>query len=73
MATTQNQPLIVVRETRDITYDKKSIFFGLISWRVEVSSTHVANDIIVVAKTPIRKIMIYCKNGTLKEIDLTGN
>lgn len=72
MAKTIQQPIIRVQETRDITYMKKSAFFGLINWQVQMSATHIANDIILILGTPIRKIMID-NNGKIQEIDLSLN
>lgn len=64
-----NPVLFRVIETRDITYMKKSAFFGLIQWRVQTNATHVANDIVLILRTPIRKIMID-NNGDSQEINL---
>ncbi len=65
----QLKPFVKVVETRDITYKKKSVFFGLITWYVQSCATHIANDMVIILKTPIRKIMID-NNGKLQEINL---
>lgn len=72
MARTIEKPILIIQETRDITYMKKSAFFGLINWKVKMNATHVANDIILILRTPIRKVHID-NNGKLQEISLPIN
>lgn len=69
MATNKTPVIFQVLETREITYERKSAFFGLIKWNVQLNSHHCANDIVLILKTPIRKIMID-NNGEIQEIDL---
>lgn len=66
-----SKPTFIVQETRDITYMKKSAFFGLITWKVQLNATHFANDIVLILRTPIRKIYID-NNGEMQEITLSS-
>jgi len=69
MAKTQSQNIIRIQETRDITYKKKSAFFGLITWYEKMNAEHLANDIVIILRTPVRKIYLD-NNGELQEINI---
>ncbi len=64
------KPIVKVIETREVSYKKKSYLFGLIEWYTRANTEFVANDVVLILRTPIRKIHID-NYGEIKEIDLS--
>lgn len=44
---TQTEPIVQVSRRNKVTYEERTALFGLITWRVKVSTEKIGDDLII--------------------------
>jgi hypothetical protein len=64
---TQTDPIVQISRRNKVTYEERTALFGLITWRVKISTEKIGDDLIIETDRPIDRIYF---NGKLISIRL---
>jgi len=64
---TQTDPIVQIFRRNKVTYEERTALFGLITWRVKISTEKIGDDLIIETDRPIDRIYF---NGKLISIRL---